>query len=201
MRVTAGPGGRAGEKLLYGAVVLRYRQQVRVSTLDFAMNTHRILIFGNSGSGKTTLARRLAAEHGLPHLDLDSLAWGDTAVRREPSESEREIHGFLATHPQWVVEGCYGDLLEVVLPHASELRFLNPGVEACVANCRARPWEPEKYASPEEQDERLEFLIGWVRDYEHRSDEYSLARHSRIFDAFAGPKQEITGASQHPADR
>src|SRR5690606_32731734 len=35
----------------------------------------RILIFGNSGSGKSTLARRIAKEHGLPHLDLDAIVW------------------------------------------------------------------------------------------------------------------------------
>jgi adenylate kinase family enzyme len=150
----------------------------------------RILIFGNSGSGKTTMARALARERGLPHLDLDSLAWAEAAVRRPLAESVALIEGFVARHPEWVIEGCYGDLLEVVLPHCTELRFLNPGVEACIANCRARPWEPEKYASKEEQDANLAFLLDWVREYDTRDDEYSLARHRRIFDSFPGRKRE-----------
>ena len=63
-----------------------------------------------------------------------------------------------------------------------------------MAHCRARPWEPEKYASPEEQDERLAFLLDWVRSYETRDDEYGLARHRAVFESFDGPKREYTGA-------
>jgi len=152
----------------------------------------RILIFGNSGSGKTTMARALAREHGLVHLDLDSLAWDGPGERRSVEGSQRAIREFIGAHPEWVIEGCYGDLLERVVPVATEIRFLNPGVEACIANCRSRPWEPDKYPSPDAQDRRLEFLLGWVREYESRTDEYSLARHREIFESFDGPKAEFS---------
>lgn len=156
----------------------------------------RILIFGNSGSGKTTLARTLAEETGLVHLDLDQLAWQSPGVRRPLGESEAAIDAFVGEHSGWIVEGCYGDLLEAVLPHCTEIRFLNPGVESCVAHCRARPWEPDKYPSKAAQDEKLEFLLGWVRDYETRTDEYSLARHRAIYDRFEGRKMEIGSVSE-----
>jgi adenylate kinase family enzyme len=152
----------------------------------------RIVIFGNSGSGKTTMARRLSAEYGVRHLDLDSLAWSSPAVRKPIEDSAAEIHAFAAATPEWVAEGCYADLLEILLPYATEIRFLNPGVEACIKNALARPWEPEKYASKEDQDARLEFLIGWIREYEKRTDEYSLARHRRLFDEFSGSKREVS---------
>jgi len=151
----------------------------------------RIVVFGNSGSGKTTLARALTSQYGLAHLDLDSLAWDRPGVRRQSPESARAIHDFIEENPEWVIEGCYGDLLEQVLPYASEVRFLNPGLEVCLANCRARPWEPEKYPSKEAQDENLEFLLGWVRHYQSRRDEYSLARHRELFEGFRGPKVEL----------
>ena len=150
----------------------------------------RILIFGNSGSGKTTMAAALAAE-GLAHLDLDVLAWSEPGVRRPIEESREAIRAFVDMHEAWVIEGCYGDLIEEVVPFAGEVRFLNPGTEACIANCRARPWEPHKYATPEEQDARLDFLLDWVRQYETRDDEYSLARHRRIFEEFPGRKSEL----------
>jgi adenylate kinase family enzyme len=152
---------------------------------------HRIVLFGNSGSGKSTMARVLSKERSLPHLDLDSLAWSSMAVRRSVADSARLIRDFLDANSEWVIEGCYADLLELVLPHATEVRFLNPGTEVCVGRCRARPWEPEKYPSKEAQDERLEFLLQWVREYETREDEYSLARHRELFDTFRGPKREI----------
>jgi adenylate kinase family enzyme len=155
-----------------------------------AMAGCRILIYGNAGSGKSTMARREALARGIPHLDLDAITWGAVAVRRPLAESLALLDGYVAAHPDWVIEGCYGDLVEAALPRATELRFLNPGVEACVANCRRRPWEPSKFATREAQDAMLEGLLAWVREYDARADEYGLARHRAIFDAFEGSKRE-----------
>ena len=159
---------------------------------------HRILITGNSGSGKSTMAAQVATEYGLPHLDLDTLAWESPAVRRPLDESVAAIRAFLDRNPEWVVEGCYARLLEAVLPHATELRFLNPGVEACIRNCRSRPWEPHKYPSVEAQNQNLETLIRWVREYETRDDEFSLRRHRQLFAEFDGEKVEYTDNIQMP---
>lgn len=153
---------------------------------------HRILIFGNSGSGKSTMARDLSRRYGIAHLDLDQLAWREPAVRRPLAESAAEIAGFTRTNQEWVAEGCYADLLELLLEEATEVRFLNPGTDVCVANCRARPWEPEKYPSKEAQDSRLDFLLDWVSTYATRDDEYSLAGHRALFERFRGPKREYT---------
>lgn len=155
---------------------------------------HRIVIIGNSGSGKSTLAASLARRHGLAHLDLDTVAWNATQppTRKPLAESASAIAAFAATHPAWVMEGCYADLAELALPHSTQLRFLNPGTEVCIANCRARPWEPHKYSSPAAQDRNLSLLINWVRDYATRQDEFSLARHRHLFDAYAGDKREYT---------
>lgn len=138
------------------------------------------------------MARALAAEHGLVHLDLDSIAWATPGVRRVTSESLAEIESFLASNDAWVIEGCYADLMDPILSAATEVRFLNPGIEACIANCRARPWEPDKYPTKEDQDAKLAFLLDWVREYETRDDEYSLKSHRALFDRFRGRKREIT---------
>jgi len=152
----------------------------------------RIVIIGNSGSGKSTLAKALADRHGLAHLDLDTIAWVPSAppTRRCLAESAAAIADFQAQHPGWIMEGCYADLAELALVHATQLVFLNPGVEVCVANCRARPWEPHKYSSPAAQDRNLAMLIAWVRGYATRDDELSLRRHRTLFDGFSGDKVE-----------
>jgi adenylate kinase family enzyme len=154
----------------------------------------RTVVLGNSGTGKSTLAARLARSGALPHLDLDTLAWLPTAPpqRRPTADSARDIAAFMDGSDRWVIEGCYADLLEVALPHTTRLVFLNPGVAACIANARARPWEPHKYASKEAQDANLDMLIGWIQDYERRRDEFSLAAHRALFDGFAGDKHELT---------
>ena len=162
----------------------------------------RILVVGNSGAGKSTLARRLAGDHDLAHLDLDPLAWlpTTTPTRRPLADSLIEVEAFLAARPRWVIEGCYADLLAALAPRATLLVFVNPGVEACVANCRARPWEPHKYATPEAQDANLAMLLDWVRAYPTRDDVCSLAAHRALFDEHAGPKRELVRLDQ-PLER
>lgn len=152
----------------------------------------KVVVVGNSGSGKSTLAKRLSRARRLAHLDLDTLAWLPGPVRRPLAESEAKIGEFIAACPQWIIEGCYADLLGTPLAHASRLVFLNPGVEACIANARARPFEPHKYATKEAQDANLGMLERWIREYETRTDEFSLQAHRTLFDAFAGPKVELT---------
>lgn len=157
----------------------------------------RILLLGNAGSGKTTLARRLVGERGIAHLSLDEFAWGAGSERRALDGSLRDLHRFLAAHDSWVVEGCYGDLVEAALPHCTELRWLDPGLETCLEHCRRRPFEPEKFPSAEAQDALLEPLLEWVNAYSERDDEFGLRRHRRIFESFAGPKRRYTNVASY----
>jgi adenylate kinase family enzyme len=160
----------------------------------------KVLVFGNSGSGKSTYARAVAAEHGLTHLDLDSIVWepGQVAVQRAPESVAAALHDFIESHPGWIIEGCYGDLVESASVHCTQLVFLNPGLDVCQANNMRRPWEPDKYSSKEEQDAMLAALQSWVAGYYHRDDAWSYAAHRRIFDAFPGPRVEVTVASVAP---
>lgn len=153
----------------------------------------RVLIVGNSGSGKSTHAKRLAARDGLAHVDLDPYAWQptDPPVRRPVDEALRELRAALPDDG-WVVEGCYADLLEGLADDADLLIFLNPGTEVCVRHCRTRPFEPHKYDSEQAQDSNLAMLIDWVRGYDTRDGPMSLAAHRALYDAFAGPKRELT---------
>jgi adenylate kinase family enzyme len=157
----------------------------------------RIAIVGNSGSGKSTLARQLAEVHSLPVLDLDTVVWeeGRIAVLRSATDAAADLNAFLDAHDRWVVEGCYGNLMRVALERAPALLFLEPGVEACQANCRNRPWERHKYATREEQDERLEFLLLWVEEYYSRSDSLSLTDHTALFAAYSGRKRFLSQAA------
>jgi adenylate kinase family enzyme len=152
----------------------------------------RIVIYGNSGSGKTTMAREVAASLGIAHLDLDGITWGEGIVRKPLAETVVLLDAFIDAHESWVIEGCYGDVVEVAARRATELRFLNPGVETCIARCLKRPFEPAKFATMEAQNEMLVQLLPWVRAYETREDEYGLEKHRAVFEAFSGTKIEIT---------
>jgi len=162
----------------------------------FENEAMRIAIIGNSGSGKSTLARRLAERHGLPTLELDSVVWepGKIAILRSREETAADVEQFVTQNDRWVVEGCYGELVEAILPRCTELIFLNPGAAVCRENNLRRPWEPHKYESAEAQAGMLDALLAWVDAYYTRDDEWSLACHRRVFDNYGGKKFEITGS-------
>ena len=154
----------------------------------------KVVVFGNSGSGKSTLAKKLCQTEGLSHLDLDLIAWlPTTPVQRKPiNESKLDINEFTSTHSNWVIEGCYSDLLELVLPEATEIIFLNLPVEACIANAKQRSWEPHKYESKAVQDRNLAMLIDWIAQYPIRKDVFSKLSHETLFANFKGKKAQYT---------
>ncbi len=146
----------------------------------------RIAILGNSGSGKSTLARRLSNDGSIATLDLDTIYWepGQIAVERAIATVLHDLDTFCTRNDSWIIEGCYGSLIEHALRFSPELIFLDPGKDACLVHCRSRPWEPHKYVSKEQQDAGLEFLFKWVDDYYDRDDEMSWKAHRAIYDAY-----------------
>jgi adenylate kinase family enzyme len=161
----------------------------------------KVLVFGNSGSGKSTYARALATREGLAHLDLDSIVWepGKIAVQRPRQVIAAALQNFIDSQSAWVIEGCYGELVRAASAHCTLLVFLNPGMDACLANNRKRPWEPHKYASLELQNTMLGQLQEWVAAYYQREDAWSYRVHREIFDSFTGPKVEHRNVGAYAA--
>jgi len=136
------------------------------------------------------MAQRLMDGRTIARLSLDEIAWNDGPERKPLSESLALLDEFMARNAEWIIEGCYGDLVEAALSHCTELRFLNPGVEVCVEHCKRRPWEPGKFPTRDAQNAMLARLIEWVREYDTRDDEYGLRRHRTLFQQFTGKKRE-----------
>lgn len=153
-----------------------------------------MVIFGNSGSGKSTLAEELGEKENLPHLDLDSIAWLPTSPpeRKPIDESKRAIDKFVNSNSQWVIEGCYSDLLEIAISESSEIIYLNLPIETCISNARNRPWEPHKYESKEAQDANLPMLIDWITQYSERDDTFSRSAHMALYKNYKGKKTMYT---------
>jgi adenylate kinase family enzyme len=159
----------------------------------------KIVLMGNAGAGKSTMAKQLVSQQAgnVARLSLNEVAWDSGITRNALGESRQLLQKFIETHDNWIIEGCYSDLIETALPFCDELRFLNPGIATCIRHCRSRPWEPERYFSPEEQTEMLEPLIQWLTSYDTRTDEFGLSRHRALFDGFPGKKVEYTSADEY----
>lgn len=155
----------------------------------YSSHMTRTVIIGNSGSGKSTLARAIASSPQIAHLDLDTIAWqaGARTQRRNIEEASAEMLDFITAHQQWVVEGCYGSLAAFALPHCDVLIYLDPDTSVCLEHCRARPFEPHKFASPEAQDAALDYLLEWVEGYDTRDDDMSRQAHQDLVATFTGP--------------
>lgn len=107
------------------------------------------------------------------------------------------IEACLKGYEDWVVEGCYTDLLELLVQDASEIIFMDLPVEQCIANAKSRPWEPHKYESKQAQDANLEMLLAWIQKYKARSDSFSYEAHRNFYDTFQGKKTIYTENQEH----
>ena len=158
----------------------------------------RVVIFGNSSSGKSTLAKKRAANENLAHLDLDTIAWqaGVTPPQRSSlDDSNQLIQQFISKNKSWVIEGCYADILELVLPVANELIFLDLPIIKCIEHAKQRGWEPHKYKSMQAQQENLAMLIEWIKQYEDRDDALSRQAHMMLYNNFCGKKVRLHNLS------
>ncbi|MBB4687365.1 P-loop NTPase family protein [Amycolatopsis jiangsuensis] len=84
----------------------------------------RIVILGNSGSGKSTLARRIGAALDIPVTHLDALYWRPGWVRAQ-LEDFRAAVATAASTDSWVIDGNYSATMDLRLPLADTVVFLD----------------------------------------------------------------------------
>jgi len=132
-------------------------------------------------------------------LDMDSLAWlpSDPPERAPLLASKEKIDEFVNANNEWVIEGCYTDLLALLSPQASEIIFMNLSLDQCIENATNRPWEPHKYSSKEDQDNNLSMLIEWISQYQERDDVFSFHSHFEFYENFSGLKSMRTKNDSH----
>lgn len=84
----------------------------------------RILLVGSGGAGKSTLARELARRTGLPVVHLDQRFWRPGWVETPADEWRAEIAALVA-EPAWIMDGNYGGTLDLRIPAADLIVFLD----------------------------------------------------------------------------
>lgn len=84
----------------------------------------RIVVVGTTGSGKTTTARRLAANLGYPHVELDALHW-EPNWTPAPVEVFRRRVREVTRAACWVVDGNYSQVRDVLWPAADTIVWLD----------------------------------------------------------------------------
>jgi adenylate kinase family enzyme len=132
----------------------------------------RVLVIGSSGAGKSTFARRLQQATGLKLIHLDRVFWKPDWV--EPSKSEwRKTVEEIVKEDEWIMDGNYSGTLEVRLPHADTVIFLDFPRTICIYRILKRVVFYKKGSRPdipEGCDERFDWtFLKLVWNYPNRS--------------------------------
>jgi adenylate kinase family enzyme len=150
----------------------------------------RIAIIGPSGSGKSTLARHLGKRLDLPVIHLDAHFWSAGWVESDKSQWRATV-GTLAAAEHWIIDGNYSSTMDLRLPRAETIIFLDYPRWLCLLRVLrrwltyygdSRPDLPP--GCPEKVD--VDFLR-WIWDYPRRSRPNTLALLQRL----EGEKQII----------
>jgi adenylate kinase family enzyme len=105
-------------------------------TPDAEPALQRVLVIGSPGAGKTTFARRLSEALTLPLICLDSYHLSQT--NRQSRGGWRATVAALAAETEWVMDGTYEGSLDLRLPRADSLLWLDYPREVCMRRAFTR---------------------------------------------------------------
>lgn len=101
------------------------------------MHARRILVLGSPGSGKSMLSRRLGEITGLPVVHLDGIYWKPGWVESTHAEFDARVVDAVA-QDEWIIDGSYSRTLDLRLPRAELVIYLDFGRLRCVWNAYRR---------------------------------------------------------------
>lgn len=84
----------------------------------------KIMIIGSGGAGKSTLARQLAAILDIEAIYLDAFYWQPGWVEI-PTSKWHSVVQDLSKRKSWIIDGNYGDTLDLRLAVADTVIFLD----------------------------------------------------------------------------
>jgi adenylate kinase family enzyme len=90
-----------------------------------------VLVVGCGGSGKSTLARALSRKLGLPLVHLDREYWRAGWIEPPRDEWQARVRALCAAD-DWVIDGNYGDTMELRLARADTVVFLDLPTASCL---------------------------------------------------------------------
>lgn len=108
----------------------------------------RILVIGNSGGGKSTLARRLGEKLGIPVIHLDVLFWKPGWTESNDAEFRMRVAEAL-NGESWVCDGDFGGSLDLRLPRADTVVWIDQPVWLCLVRAI---WRIVKYRTDTRPD-------------------------------------------------
>ena len=122
----------------------------------------KILILGSSGAGKSTLAKKLKKILDIDIIHLDQYYWKPNWIRSETEEWRNKVKE-LIKKDRWIMDGNYQSTLDIRLPEADTIIFLNFSAPVCFFRALKRRFKHDRQDKLEECKERITFEFAkWV---------------------------------------
>jgi adenylate kinase family enzyme len=102
------------------------------------MELTRVMVIGCGGSGKSTFARALARRTGLPLIHLDQEFWSPGWVERYDDAGWARRVSELASGDRWVIDGNYSKTIDLRLPRATTILWLDLPRWVCLGSALRR---------------------------------------------------------------
>jgi adenylate kinase family enzyme len=132
----------------------------------------RVLVIGSGGAGKSTFARRLGEKTGLEIIHLDVLYWKPNWVESERDEWRKTIEEVIK-RDSWIMDGNFSGTLDVRIPAADTIIFLDFPPAVCVYRILKRILVYRKGKRPDMAEgcgEKFDWeFTKWVWNYKTRS--------------------------------
>jgi hypothetical protein len=147
---------------------------------------NRIFILGNSGSGKTWLSGVLADYLELKMISLDEVCWepGGYYKRRAEEDINQNLRE-ISQGRNWVIEGVYGDLAELLLSRITHLYWLDLDPAFCAQSVSTRGFENIPWM---DTDTKIQGYLTHIRSYRKNAGPMSREFHEKLFLSFTGTK-------------
>lgn len=119
----------------------------------------RIMVIGCCGAGKSTISQKLKQLTGLPLFHLDQLYWKSGWVET-PRVQWEPLVADLAKGDEWIIDGNYSSTMDLRIPRADTIVFLDYPTYKCFYRVVRRIMKyrgKERPDMPEGCKERFDF--------------------------------------------
>lgn len=147
---------------------------------------NRIMVIGCCGAGKSTFSKKLGQLTNLEVIHLDQYYWKPNWTESTPVEWRKTVEK-LAEKPQWVMDGNYGGTMDLRIPKADTIIYLDYPTLKCLWRITQRTLKykgQNRPDMPEGCHERFDL------EFYHYVATYNLVRRKKLLEIINSFKKE-----------
>lgn len=132
----------------------------------------KVLVIGSGGSGKSTFSKALAKKTNLPLYHMDRIYWKPNWIETPFIEFKEEVAKIMK-EPEWILDGNYGETLDMRLEKADTVFFLDIRTDVCVKSALRR-YEENKGKTRDDMgsgciEQIDDEFIDWIRNFKKKN--------------------------------